>query len=76
MWDSDQELDMRFEIYADKAREFRWRLIASNGRQIGASGEGYRTRASCLKTVESIRAGAADATIDDRSRTRESAVTV
>lgn len=67
---------MRFEIYTDRTGEFRWRLIASNGRQIGASGEGYRTRASCLKTVESIRTGAADATIDDQSRARERRVTV
>lgn len=33
----------RYEIYRDTAGQWRWRLVAGNGR-IVASGEGYKTR--------------------------------
>jgi uncharacterized protein YegP (UPF0339 family) len=42
-----------FEIYKDKAGEFRFRLKASNG-QVIATGEGYKTRASAIKGIESV----------------------
>ncbi|MBR1758299.1 MAG: YegP family protein [Lachnospiraceae bacterium] len=52
----------KFEVYTDKAGEFRFRLKATNG-QIIATGEGYKKLASCLKGVESIRKNAVDAPI-------------
>ncbi|MBQ9993393.1 MAG: YegP family protein [Clostridia bacterium] len=52
----------KFEIYADKKGEIRFRLKARNG-EIIATGEGYRAKASCLKGVESIRRNAPDAVI-------------
>ena len=42
----------KFEVYTDKAGEFRFRLKAKNG-EIIAVGEGYKTKASCL--MASIR---------------------
>lgn len=30
-----------YEIYEDEAGEFRWRLVAANGRIVADSGEGY-----------------------------------
>ena len=50
----------KFEIYKDKAGEFRFRLKAGNG-QIIAVGEGYKAKASCLNGIESIRKNAPDA---------------
>lgn len=47
----------KFEIYADKAGEFRFRLKARNGEIILAS-EGYKTKASCEKGIESVRKNA------------------
>lgn len=44
----------KFEIYNDKAGEFRFRLKARNGEIILAS-EGYKTKASCENGVESVR---------------------
>jgi uncharacterized protein YegP (UPF0339 family) len=44
----------KFELYKDKAGEFRFRLKAGNGQVILAS-EGYKTRASALKGIESVR---------------------
>lgn len=36
---------LRIEVYADRAGEWRWRIIARNGRKVGDSGEGYTTKA-------------------------------
>ena len=52
----------KFEIYKDKAGEFRFRLKSTNG-QVIAVGEGYTTHANCLKGVESVRKNAQDAPI-------------
>lgn len=52
----------KFEMYTDKAGEFRFRLKATNG-QIIAVSEGYKAKASCLNGVESVRKNAADAAI-------------
>ncbi|HRN35686.1 MAG TPA: YegP family protein [Flavobacteriales bacterium] len=48
-----------FELYKDKAGEFRFRLKAGNGEVILAS-EGYRAKDSALNGVESVKKNAAD----------------
>lgn len=52
----------KFEVYKDKAGEFRFRLKATNG-QIIAVGEGYKALASCLNGIESVKKNAPDAPI-------------
>lgn len=52
----------KFEVYTDKAGEFRFRLKARNGEPIAAS-EGYKAKASCLNGVESVRKNAPDADV-------------
>ena len=47
----------KFEIYNDKAGEFRFRLKARNGEIILAS-EGYKTKAACENGIESVRKNA------------------
>ena len=44
---------MRFEVYRDKAGEYRWRLLSSNGRLTANSGEA--TRAARTRTARSPR---------------------
>lgn len=56
----------KFELYKDKAGEFRFRLKATNGEVI-AVGEGYATRASALNGIDSIRRNAADAELVDQT---------
>ena len=56
------EKNPKFEIYKDKAGEFRFRLKAGNG-QIIATGEGYTTHANCINGVESVKKNAADAEV-------------
>ena len=53
----------KFEIYKDKAGEFRFRLKATNGQVICAS-EGYKAIASCKNGIESVKKNAADAPIE------------
>ena len=47
-----------FEVYKDKAGEFRWRLKAGNGQNIASSGEGYAEKRSCLAWIESVKLNA------------------
>ena len=49
----------KFEVYKDKAGEFRFRLKARNGQIIGVS-EGYVQKASCLNGIESVKTNAAE----------------
>ncbi len=37
----------KWEFYKDIKGEWRWRRIASNGREVGASTEGYKNKADC-----------------------------
>lgn len=52
----------KFELWTDKGGEFRFNLKAANG-QVIASSEGYKTKASALNGIESIRKNAADAPV-------------
>ena len=54
----------KFEIYQDKAGEFRFRLKARNG-EIVAVSEGYKAKASCKNGIESVRRNAPDAAITE-----------
>jgi len=52
----------KFELYVDKAGEFRFRLKARNGQVIAVS-EGYKAIASCKNGIESVKKNAVDANI-------------
>ena len=52
----------KYEVYVDKAGEFRFRLKASNG-EIIATGEGYKAKKSCLNGIASIGKNAPEAPI-------------
>jgi len=44
----------KFEVYKDKAGEYRFRLKAANGQNIIGS-EGYSAKASCMNGIESVK---------------------
>ena len=52
----------KFEVYLDKAGEYRFRLKATNG-QIIAVGEGYKAKASCFNGIDSVKRNASDSPI-------------
>lgn len=56
----------KFEVYKDKAGEFRFRFKASNGQTLFAS-EGYTSKASALAAIESIKHNAPGAGLDDQT---------
>ena len=58
------EKNPKFEVYTDKAGEFRFRLKATNG-QIIATGEGYKSKSGCMNGIESVKKNAADAEVVD-----------
>jgi len=59
----------KFEIYNDKAGEFRFRLKAGNGQIILAS-EGYKQRSGADNGVESVRKNAPDDARYERKETK------
>ena len=52
----------KFELYKDKAQQFRFRLKARNGEVI-AVGEAYTTKANCKNGINSIMKNVVDAKI-------------
>lgn len=56
----------KFEIYLDKAGEYRFRLKARNGQNILA-GEGYASKSGCKNGIESIMKNAPEATVEDEA---------
>lgn len=56
------EKNPKFEVYQDKAGEYRFRLKATNG-QIIATGEGYKAKAGCQNGIESVKKNAPDAEV-------------
>ncbi|QGM80100.1 YegP family protein [Otariodibacter oris] len=58
---------MYFEIYKDARGEFRWRLKAANHMIIATGGEGYKTKQSCQKGIESVKKVTADTPVKDLS---------
>ncbi|MDF1500614.1 MAG: YegP family protein [Anaerolineales bacterium] len=56
----------KFQIYQDKKKQFRWRLLADNN-QIIATGEGYTSKAGCKNGIESVKKNAPKADIEDQT---------
>ena len=52
----------KFEMYEDKAGEFRFRLKARNGEIIAVS-EGYTAKAGCINGIESVKKNAPEAEV-------------
>ena len=54
----------KWEIYIDKAEEYRFRLYASNGLCVCHSSHGYTTKSGCKGGIESIKRLAAEAKVN------------
>lgn len=62
----DRFMSAKFEIYKDKAGEFRFRLKAANG-EIIASSEGYSSKQACENGINSVKNNAPTAEIVDQT---------
>ena len=56
---------LTFQIYKDRAGEFRWRLTAANNEIIADSSEGYVNKSDCRHAVDVIKRGALNAKVND-----------
>ena len=54
----------KFEVYKDKKGEHRFRFKAPNGENMFGS-EGYKSKASALSALESIKKNAPGASVDE-----------
>jgi uncharacterized protein YegP (UPF0339 family) len=54
----------KWEIYIDKAEQYRFRLYATNGLCVCHSSHGYSTKSGCKGGIDSIKRYAAEATVD------------
>lgn len=46
---------MYYFVYRDTTTQWRWRLVAANGRTIADSGEAYRNKADCLAGITLVK---------------------
>lgn len=56
-----------FEVYRDSANEWRWRLVASNGKIIADSGEGYKSKQGARRGIQSVKKAAPRANVKTQS---------
>ena len=56
-----------FELYKDKAGEYRWRLIHENGNIIADSGQGYTSKENAKNGIESVKENAPSAPVADKA---------
>ncbi len=54
-----------FELYEDKADEYRWRLVHDNGNIIADSGEGYASKGNARDAIERVQGYAPKADVLD-----------
>ena len=50
-----QEGKLKFEIYQDNAKEYRWRLKAANGEILATAGEGYKAKADAQRGIDLVK---------------------
>ncbi|SER54984.1 amphi-Trp domain-containing protein [Natrinema salaciae] len=56
----------RFEVYEDRAGQWRWRLVHWNGNIVADSGEGYASRSNAERAARSVMRSAPTATVERR----------
>jgi hypothetical protein len=52
-----------FELFEDKAGQWRWHLRHANGNIIADSGEGYATKQKAKQGIESVKRNAPEAAV-------------
>jgi uncharacterized protein YegP (UPF0339 family) len=57
-----------FELYKDKAGEFRFRLKDDEGNLLAISGKGYEKKADCQEAIDTIKRDASKAKVDDQAK--------
>lgn len=48
-------MNLTFEAFRTRKKEWRWRLRAANGKIIANSGESYRRRIDCMAAIRMVK---------------------
>ncbi|MEY4729414.1 MAG: hypothetical protein RL020_572 [Pseudomonadota bacterium] len=46
---------MQFRVELDAASEYRWRLLADNGKSVAISADGYSSKHECLDAIRLVQ---------------------
>ncbi len=57
-----------FDVYIGEDKQYRWKLLAANNRNIANGGEGYTHKEDCLHAINLIKENASDAEVKDKTR--------
>ena len=44
----------KFMLYKDRAKQWRWRIVAGNGRIVAVSGEGFCSKRNARRSVKRV----------------------
>jgi uncharacterized protein len=55
----------KFQIYADAAGKYRWRLKDRDGEKVASSGDSYASRLDAKHAAQLVKGTAPDADIED-----------
>lgn len=55
---------MKYVIYKDEDKQYRWRFVAANGNIIADSGEGYRQKDDCENGIQIMKGSASVQVVD------------
>jgi len=55
----------KFELYQDKASEWRWRLKSGNGQVIATGGEGYDSKSGAQNGIDAVKRDAPGAAVEE-----------
>lgn len=47
---------LRFEIFYDKAKKYRWRAKSKNGKCVASSGESFASKQSAIRALDTFLA--------------------
>lgn len=56
---------LKFEVYEDKGKQFRWHAKSPNGQIVASSGSGYKEKGDAEKAIDTIKKGAAKAPVEE-----------
>jgi len=48
-------MEYKFEVYKDISGEWRFRIVAPNGKIVADGGEGYKTKFFCMKNIKKLQ---------------------
>lgn len=60
-----------YELYIDSGNEWRYRLIAENGNNVGSSGEGYKNFGDIFELVNKIKSPDSDIKVINENNTKQ-----